>query len=106
TGRVERAVGVSWPSEAMHRRQDGGEVAQRLVVELRAAIGELAEHDARQCRMFGEVGREPINPLPELLLGGIRALDDGAHAGGEGGDAESDDVAVEADLAAEVIVNE
>ena len=92
--------------QAAQERHEDRQLAEGLGVEMAAAVGQLAQHHQRQRRLVGEMGGQGLDPARDLLLGGCLGLGHLAHAGRKTVDAIVDDVLVQPELAAEVVVEQ
>ena len=84
---------------------DAGHVAERGVVEVGPAFGDLPEPDRREVRPRLALGGEGGDELADLVGGRELGGGDGAHPGADGAEHVAEDLAVERGLAAEVVVD-
>ena len=86
--------------------KDRDETAKRGGVEVPAAVGQLAQHERRHHRMVGKERRQLLDPPVYFLVGAGVRIGDYREPFRERLNADGHHLAVERELAAEVVVEE
>ena len=106
---VERAEGAflaPLADQAEQQRRQREHLAQRLDVEVTAAVGQLAQHDRRQVRVLVEVLDERVDVGGQLGVGIAWTVDDQPQRRDQVLQAGVQDLVIQAAFVGEVVVDE
>ena len=103
---AKRPSSRPWSDQAEQQRRQREHLAQRLDVEVAAAVGKLAKHDRRQVRVPVEVPDERVDVSGQLRAGIARAVDDQPQRRDQALQAGVQDLVIQAALVVEVVVDE